>query len=74
MPKDFKPDGFEWVTDTFIPTNRTDALPYKENRNFTAVIDGFLISPNIDLININTHPLDFKFTDHNPVTGTFKLK
>ncbi|MDU7253332.1 MAG: endonuclease/exonuclease/phosphatase family protein, partial [Clostridium sp.] len=42
--------------------------------NFTAVIDGFLVSDNIEVISVKAHSMDFKNTDHNPVNMKFKLK
>lgn len=74
IPGDFKPENFKWAADDTIPTTRTDGSPYKKDVNFTAVIDGFLISPNVEAKKVKTHSLDFKYTDHNPVTGYFVLR
>lgn len=74
IPEDFKPEGFTWAADKNVPTTRTDATPYTKDVNFTAVIDGYLVSDNIEVINVFGHSFDFKYTDHNPVTMEFKLK
>lgn len=74
LPTDFIPEGFRFAVDPSIGTNRTDALPYKKDVNFLAVIDGFLLSPNVELNSIEGHDLQFKYTDHNPVTMEFTLK
>lgn len=74
IPEDFKPEGFKWIADRMVPTTRTDAKPYVVDENFTAVIDGFLVSPNVEIKSIKGYPLKFKYTDHNPVKMEFKLK
>lgn len=74
IPEDFLPEGFQWVADKTISTSRTIAKPYVEGENFLSVIDGFLISENIELVSVSGHPLDFEYSDHNPVTVVFKLK
>ncbi|APH13959.1 endonuclease/Exonuclease/phosphatase family protein [Clostridium sporogenes] len=74
IPNDFKPKEFKWVADKNVPTTRTDATPYKKGENFTAVIDGFLVSDNIEVISVKAHSMDFKNIDHNPVNMKFKLK
>ncbi len=57
----------------FQPLERTPLL-IKKGENFTAVIDGFLVSDNIEVISVKAHSMDFKNTDHNPVNMKFKLK
>lgn len=74
IPDDFLSEGFQWIADKTTPTSRTIAKPYVEGENFLSVIDGFLISSNIELVNVNGHSLQFEHSDHNPVTATFKLK
>jgi len=74
IPEDFKPEGFKWIADKQVPTTRTDATRYVVNKNFTVVIDGFLVSPNVEVKSVKGYPLEFKYTDHNPVKMEFKLK
>ena len=74
IPEDFKPEGFQWVADKGVPTTRTDATSYVVDENFTAVIDGFLVSPNVQIKSVKGYPLEFKYTDHNPVKMEFILK
>jgi endonuclease/exonuclease/phosphatase family metal-dependent hydrolase len=52
---------------------RDNATPYVKGETFETVIDGFLISPNLEIINTKTHDLGFKNSDHNPVTVTLKF-
>lgn len=74
LPADFTPEGFQWGVDKNVPSNRTVAAAWKEGANFTSVIDGFLVSPNIDIKSVTGHDLSFENSDHNPVTGVFALK
>lgn len=56
-----------------VPTCRAAEMPWQPGVNFATVVDGFLISDNIEAAveNIDT---DFAYSDHNPVRITFKLK
>lgn len=74
IPQDFVPKGFKWVYDASIPTSRTVTRPYEKGVNFTSHIDGFLVSPNIEVQNVHGHNLGFVHSDHNPVTAQFVLR
>lgn len=74
FPESFAPEGFEWAHDPATPTVRTLDIPYREGVNFLAVIDGFLVSPNIGIVSVQGHDLGFEHSDHNPVTASFILK
>ncbi len=74
FPETFSAEGFQWANDPTIPSVRTLDIPYQKGVNFLAVIDGFLVSPNIEIVSVNGHDLSFKNSDHNPVTGSFILK
>jgi endonuclease/exonuclease/phosphatase family metal-dependent hydrolase len=64
---DFNELGFLWgVTD--ITTVRNLDSPYVKGVTFETIIDGFLVSPNIKIIEVSGHALDFEFSDHNPVS------
>ena len=74
LPEDFTPAGFAWAVDKTVPTVRNNASAYKENENFVAVIDGFLVSPNVAIQRVTGHNLAFQNSDHNPVSAVFVLK
>lgn len=74
LPDDFTPSEFKWGVDSSIPSNRTVAKAYVEGENFLSVIDGFLVSPNVEIISVKGRDLGFENSDHNPVTGIFVLK
>jgi endonuclease/exonuclease/phosphatase family metal-dependent hydrolase len=74
IPEDFLPDGFKWVADRSVPSNRTIAQAYVEGENFLSIIDGFLVSPGVEVQWVRGHDLGFENSDHNPITAQFVLK
>lgn len=74
FPTEFTPEGFKWAVNGDVPTVRTLDVAYKAGTNFLAVIDGFLVSPNVEVVKVTTENLQFAHSDHHPVTATFKLK
>lgn len=74
VPKELTPENFTWAYDKTVPSDRTVASPYTPGENLLSVIDGFLVSDNIEVISTVGSDLQFKHSDHNPVTITFKLK
>lgn len=74
IPSDSTPEGYTWSYDASTPTNRTVSTPYIQGENFTSIIDGFLVSNNIEIVSTKATNTNFEYTDHNPVTLTFKLK
>lgn len=74
LPKEIDDLGFNLAFDSSNNTVRDNATPYTKGENFATVIDGFLISLNLVIIDTKTHDLGFKNSDHNPVTVTVKYK
>lgn len=74
LPENYRLKNFTWKADLDIPTVRTLAKPYKDGYNFKAIIDGFMISDNVETISVKTTDTNFKYSDHNPTTLTFSLK
>ncbi len=74
LPSEIYQSKFNLVYDTKVNTVRSLNAPYIKGENFETVIDGFLISPNIDTVDVKTLDFGFEFTDHNPVKATFRLK
>jgi endonuclease/exonuclease/phosphatase family metal-dependent hydrolase len=67
LPPDVTPPGWRWAVDATTPTNRTLEQPYRPGVNYRSVIDGFLVSPNVDVVGVTTLDLGFVNSDHNPV-------
>ncbi|WP_336296773.1 endonuclease/exonuclease/phosphatase family protein [Clostridium ganghwense] len=74
IPKDFESEDFKWAVDTLVPSNRSIDIPYKKGINYLSIIDGFLVSSNIEIKNVKGYSLEFKNSDHNPVEVEFELK
>ncbi|MCK5600049.1 endonuclease/exonuclease/phosphatase family protein [bacterium] len=74
LPDDFTPETFHWAVDESIWTCRDNDAPYVEGENFVTVIDGFLLSPNIEVISVKGHDLGFTNSDHNPVSAVLRFK
>ena len=71
---DFFPEGWKWVFDPDIPTNRDVDQIYTRGVTPTTIIDFFVVSPNISVVNVKTEDLGFQWCDHQPVRMEFKLK
>lgn len=55
------------------PTCRNCDVPYEEG-NFTIIVDGFIISDNIEMTYLENVQTGFVYSDHNPVVMKFVLK
>ncbi|MDZ7627666.1 MAG: hypothetical protein U5J99_04555 [Parvularculaceae bacterium] len=64
-------EGWTVAIDMETPSVRTNERPYKKGENFTTVIDGFVLSPNVRAQDVKTRDLDFQFSDHQPVEARF---
>ena len=56
-----------------IPSCRNADGPYQAGQ-YVLTIDGFLISPNVEELDSGVVDTQFKYSDHNPVYMSFKLK
>ena len=56
------------------PTNRTLEQPYRAGVNYTSVIDGLLVSPNVEVLGVETVDLEFAHSDHNPVRARLRQR
>jgi len=71
--KDFLPNGWNWAYDPSIPTNRDVHEPFNIQSSTCTVLDFFITSPNIKIIETRTTDLGFEFSDHQPVLIKLKL-
>lgn len=74
IASDFQASEWTWAFDNTIPSNRKVRHIYKEGETFITLIDFFLISPNVDLIEVKNEDLNFAFSDHQPVQLKVRLK
>lgn len=70
--KDLLPAGWKIAADPDVPTVRLAHQPYVAGENRTIAIDGFAVSPNVEVMSVKADQLDFKWSDHNPVTARFR--
>lgn len=73
LPDDFTPEGWQWAVDEQVPTCRDNDRTYDPDVSFVTWIDGFLVSPNIEVIEVAGHDLGFEHSDHNPVTARLRF-
>lgn len=71
FPAEALPPGWRIAADPATPTVRTNERPYRLGENYAAVIDGFIVSPNVEVVSVTTTDLGFKHSDHQPVQGRF---
>ena len=68
--------GYKFVSDDSLPTCRSTDMAYQKDVNYTVVIDGFIVSDNIQVIEANVVSQGndlFLYSDHNPVTMEFRF-
>lgn len=68
------PEGWSFAYDTSVPTCRLLDKPYDAETSQHYVIDGFILSPNVEKVTVETQDLGFHAADHNPVYLEVKLK
>lgn len=70
MPKTIElgtiPRNWRWIYDASTPTNRSLESSYHEEIP-TSILDFFLVSPNIEVVENKTLDLEFAHSDHNPI-------
>lgn len=69
----YLPDNWKLAYDMNIPSCRLLNHPFNENSQLY-ILDGFIVSPNIEIINIKNIDLQFEHSDHNPVYLEVRLK
>jgi endonuclease/exonuclease/phosphatase family metal-dependent hydrolase len=74
VPADLLPANWTWAWDPEIPTNRNVDIAYQKGSTQTTIIDYYAVSPNVEVLEVETHATNFEFTDHQPVKLTVRLK
>ena len=82
FPAKTLPDGIKRATDyltkeqisALSPSCRNADSPYKEGESFVTMVDGFLVSDNVEVLKFETIDTKFKYSDHNPIRMEFSLK
>lgn len=67
FPDDALGEGWAIAADARTPSVRTNERPYRPGENYTTVIDGFVTSPNVEIVAVEGIDLGFQHADHQPV-------
>lgn len=70
-------EGYKFATSKNIPTCRSTDKPYEKDNNYTVVLDGFIVSDNVnvtEVVNVSQGEEMFLYSDHNPVQMKFVLQ
>ncbi len=67
------PPGWRTVFDGGVASVRTLDRPYQAGVNYTAIIDGFIVSPNVVVEEVCGVELGFAHADHQPVQAVFAM-
>ena len=76
FPAEVIPEGFRRCmdyTEEITATSRYTNEPYHEN-SFVVILDGFIISDNIECTYVQNINTNYECSDHNPVLMKFRLK
>jgi endonuclease/exonuclease/phosphatase family metal-dependent hydrolase len=74
VPVDFPAEGWRWVADLSHRSNRKVDTPYVPGKTYTTILDFYLISPNIDVLEIKGLDFDFEYSDHQAIRLKVALK
>ncbi|HXF53218.1 MAG TPA: endonuclease/exonuclease/phosphatase family protein [Hyphomicrobiaceae bacterium] len=67
-------EGWRAAFDASVPSARTLHEPYRPGRTYVTVIDGFVVSPNVEVESVRGIDLAFAYSDHQPVRGVFRYR
>ena len=56
------------------PTCRNADAPYEPGVSYVTTVDGFILSDNVELVELETVDNGFAYSDHNPVRLQFRLQ
>lgn len=74
IAEDYMPEGWQWVFDPQVATIRSSAEIFSRDKTFTSLIDFFLISPNVEAVQVKGIDQGFDFSDHQGVLVELRLK
>jgi endonuclease/exonuclease/phosphatase family metal-dependent hydrolase len=74
VPRDYPGSFWKWVYDPRTPTNRSLSAPFDPKTTEQGIIDFYLLSPNVELLEVHTLNQNFSYSDHQPVLMTVVVK
>lgn len=72
MPEHFR-IAKEGLAEAKIPSVRRNNEAYQPGKSFVTIVDGFLVSDNIEVNKVAVHSTGFAYSDHDPIVMTFRL-
>lgn len=67
------PEGFQIVASDNTSTCRAAEMTWQKGINYVTVVDGFIVSDNVQVIAQENLENDYAYSDHQPATMRFKL-
>lgn len=74
FPYEYLTDNIKPVFDEKTNSSRVNDKPYNPDKSYESIIDGFLVSDNVEVKSIQGQAIGFVNSDHNPVLLEFSLK
>lgn len=82
FPRSRMPEGLSFAMDaltedefnSLADSNRNTDIPYTPGVSFTCILDGFIISDNVEMTEYTVVDTGFTYADHQPVMMKFALK
>lgn len=74
IPEGWTPEGWQWCFDPQVPTARSNDRTYIPGETYQTIIDGFLVSPNLEVTEVSAYNLGYLHSDHHPVAVTVRPK
>ncbi len=74
VEENYPAQGWTWAADLNKSSNRKLDAPYVKGKTIEVVIDYFLLSPNIQLLEVKGVDKGFAFSDHEPVFVKLALR
>ena len=77
MPKGFRfamDEMSDKVIEAMHESSRNTDEPYNPDTTFVCMLDGFIISDNIQMLSYEVKDTGYAYSDHKPVFMQFKLK
>lgn len=68
------PVGWTWAFDPETPSSLYLNEPYTPGKTTRCILDIFLVSPNVEIVQNRTIDLNFHNSDHNPIQMSFRLR
>lgn len=76
FPDEMLPENIKKITcyneENLISTSRNCDVPYSKD-SFTIILDGYLVSDNVEVTSLDNIDTAYEYSDHNPVVMKFKL-